>query len=120
MCLCVCLTFLKVKGHATDADVVAGRVIEIDKVGTDHDDHFAGVGVDFAEETSLVALAREAHKQAIQWHRWLLVLAASWPGDVQKAEEDDKRTRTVVATENRVANRRRFVLESQAHWPVFH
>ena len=46
------VTILKVKGHATDADVEAGRSTVWHKNGNDHADHFAGRGSSLAEHLS--------------------------------------------------------------------
>ena len=40
----------KCKGHATAADVAAGRATEFTKLGNDHADHYAGKGVDVGAE----------------------------------------------------------------------
>ena len=113
------LEFVKVKGHATQADVDAGRSTTLDRLGNDHADHFAGMGVDSAEEASPTLALRESHKKALRWYRWLLVLAGSWPDDVQKASEEDVKKRRAEATETRAVKKRRFEFKKLETWVDF-
>jgi hypothetical protein len=73
----------KCKGHATEADVHAGRSTEFLRRGNDHADHFAGRGVDIAEHMSPSAAHKAAYREAHRWYRWLAVIAEHWPHDVQ-------------------------------------
>ena len=52
-------------------------------IGNDHADHFAGRGVDVALSLAPNDSMREAYRNAKSWYRWLAVLAANWPSDVQ-------------------------------------
>ena len=79
--------FVKVKGHATDADIDAGRTTWFYMTGNSHADHFAGLGVTVAEEIAPVAPARQAHDYAKRWYKWLLRLACHWPDDAQKSSK---------------------------------
>lgn len=113
------LTFIKVKGHATQGDVQAGRATELDRVGNDHADHFAVMGADTAEEAAPTQGLRDAHRQALRWYKWLLVLAGDWPEDVQKVSEEDKKKRKAAAAEAKEVKKRRFALKQTETWRDF-
>ena len=78
------VTVVKEKGHATEADVQSGRIAAWEKTGNEHADHFARYGSALAEHCVPSKLARNAYREAINWYKWLLVLAANWPNDVQQ------------------------------------
>ena len=78
------IDIMKVKGHATDADVEAGRVTKWQKAGNDHADHFACMGSALAEHISSTPEARRSFAQAKDWYAWLAVLVENWPSDTQK------------------------------------
>jgi len=73
----------KCKGHATEADVAAGRSTAFLKTGNEHADHFAGQGAQMAEQQSPSELLRAGYRQARQWYDWLFVLCSHWPADTQ-------------------------------------
>ena len=110
------LVFVKVKGHATQADVDSGRVSKFHRTGNDHADHFAGRGVEVAEHDSPVERDREEHKKAKRWYKWLLTLVRSWPADTQpydKKRRDEQAVQEqptdgaqVVSTQNWAAIKR--------------
>jgi hypothetical protein len=64
--------------------VQAGRSTHFLRTGNDHADHFAGRGVDVAEAMSPSVSDAEAYRQAVRWYKWLEVLAANWPDDMQR------------------------------------
>jgi len=74
----------KVKGHATEADVQAGRATQWQKDCNDHADHFAKHGAIVAEHKCPTELARGRYAVAVQWYRWLSELIANWPKDTQE------------------------------------
>ena len=76
------ISIIKCKGHATLADVQAGRSTPFTRKGNDHADHFAGRGVDVAEEMVPSAQWRLQSSEARQWYGWLCVLCSRWPQDV--------------------------------------
>ena len=87
--------FVKVKGHATEADIDAGRTTRKYMVGNSHADHFAGYGVTIAEECAPVWVARNAYDYAKRWYKWLLTLVSCWPDDMQRPTKSDVRSETV-------------------------
>jgi len=74
----------KCKGHATEADVQAGRSTAFLKRGNDHADHFAGRGADVAEDQVPSEEAHAAYLEAKRWYAWLSTLAMHWPADTQE------------------------------------
>ena len=95
------ITLVKTKGHATEADVQAGRSSEFERKGNDNADHFAGRGVEVALHQSPNAQEIQSYKEAQSWYRWLTLLCAHWPKDAdpkprkknvgkQEGKEDDK------------------------------
>ena len=82
------LTFVKVKGHATDNDVLIGNSTWWSRRGNQHADFYAGRGADVSEHLAPVEQARQRHDYAKRWYRWLLTLASHWPDDVQKYEKE--------------------------------
>ena len=75
---------LKVKAHATQADVDSGRTTAWHRQGNDHADHFAKRGSDLAEHLSPTRLDRDAYLEAKKWYAWLTLLVAHWPNDTQR------------------------------------
>ena len=73
----------KCKGHATMADVTAGRSTAFYRVGNDNADHFAGRGVDLAEHEVPSEQLKAQYRVAQQWYAWLLTLCSAWPEDTQ-------------------------------------
>jgi hypothetical protein len=88
----------KVKGHATAADVEAGRSTVWHKAGNDHADHFAGRGSVLAEELSSTLQDREVFKQAKAWYRWLATLVANWPADTDRRKRKERSSQESPAT----------------------
>ena len=87
------ISVVKVKGHATDADVAAGRSTPWQKLCNDHADHFAKRGAELAEHLSGTEANRQAYRMAKRWYHWLAVLVSNWPADTQgrkklRAEEE--------------------------------
>jgi len=78
------IAILKCKGHATEADVQAGRSTPFLRTGNGHADHFAGRGVDVAEDQVPSEDAKAAYREARAWYDWLKVLVANWPQDTQQ------------------------------------
>ena len=78
----------KTKGHATEVDVQQGRSTAFQKAGNDHADHFAGRAVELAIHRSPNDSAIDDYRVAIRWYKWVLLLSANWPDDV------DERPRT--------------------------
>ena len=78
------ISILKVKGHASEGDVQAGRATQYGRAGNEQADHFAGQGADLAEELAPVGRHVDQYRRARQWYRWLGVLAANWPNDTQE------------------------------------
>ena len=105
----------KVKGHATEADVHAGRSTVWHKAGNDHADHFAGRGSMLAEELSSTLHDKETFKQARAWYKWLTILVANWPADTERKKADrpkdrqagSRRTESSASTAQRVRSRSR-------------
>ena len=85
------ISIRKCKGHATAADVDAGRATHRQRRGNDNADHFAGRGAEIAESMSPTDALAESYKLAQQWYRWLAVLAAHWPNDTQDVRPDGPR-----------------------------
>ena len=75
------IDFVKTKGHATEADVQAGRSTAFQRRGNANADHYAGRGVDAAVSQSPNALAISGYKEATSWYKWLTLLCGSWPKD---------------------------------------
>ena len=86
--------FVKVKGHATEADSEAGRTTRKYMIGNSHADYFAGYGVTIAEECAPVWTARNACEYAKRWYKWLLTLASSWPDDMQRPTKSEASSET--------------------------
>ena len=80
---CEHLHIKKCKGHASAGDVSAGRATEFTKVANDNADHFAGQGVDCAEQQSPAIDDKARYSEARRWYRWLLAFCADWPADTQ-------------------------------------
>ena len=78
------ISIVKCKGHATEADVCAGRSTPLQGAGNDHADDFAGRGAEIAEEAAPTQAMRESYREAQRWYRWLAVLADHWPDDTQQ------------------------------------
>ena len=78
------VVFHKVKGHATQADIDAGKSTPWERDCNDHADHFAKRGLEVAEHQLPSDRLREAYKDARRWYSWLAELCAHWPDDVQK------------------------------------
>jgi hypothetical protein len=96
------ISVVKVKGHATVADIEAGRSTLWQKAGNDHVDHFAKRGSQLAEHLSSTADRRQASRIARGWYKWLAVLVSNWPADTQgqtQSERSRKRKRKAVAEE---------------------
>ena len=74
---------VKVKGHATDADVQAGRSTAYLRLGNAHADHFAGKGVDEAIGQAPNEAAILRYKMARNWYTWLSTVVGNWPSDMQ-------------------------------------
>jgi ribonuclease HI len=81
------ISIRKCKGHATEADVEAGRSSAFLRAGNDHADYFAGRGVDIEEHEVPAEAARQAYNVAKQWYTWLAVLAEEWQVDTQPRVE---------------------------------
>ena len=77
------LLFKKCKGHATQADVDAGRSTAFLRAGNDHADHYAGAGVDIALQQCPNYEHISQYKEATSWYKWLAHLADSLPRDTQ-------------------------------------
>ena len=77
------IVVLKCKGHATAADIAAGRATALTKAGNDHADFFAGGGAIIAEHGAPAQHVRDAYSEARRWYRWLAELAAHWPADAE-------------------------------------
>jgi hypothetical protein len=77
------ISVVKVKAHATEADVQAGHITALQKAGNDHADHFAKRGAALAEHLSSTVASREAFRMARRWYQWLAVLISNWPDDTQ-------------------------------------
>ena len=78
------ITILKCKGHATEADVTAGRATALTRAGNANADFFAGCGVTMAEHAAPAERSRLAYREATRWYRWLGVLAGNLPQDTTK------------------------------------
>ena len=76
------ISLSKCKGHATLADVQAGRSTLFHMVGNDNADHYAGFGVDVAEAMSPSQLRCDHYREAWLWYEWLYKLCSHWPKDV--------------------------------------
>ena len=72
------VALVKTKGHASEADVQAGRTTVFQQTGNANADHFAGRGVDIAIGQSPNV---GAHRVATRWYKWLTLLCGSWPKD---------------------------------------
>ena len=92
------VTFIKTKGHASDADVQSGRSTLFQKKGNDNADHFAGRGVDIALGMSPNTQSIAAFKEAISWYKWLNVLCGNWPSDADTRPRDKHGTSMTKAT----------------------
>ena len=75
------VVLVKTKGHASEADVQAGRSTPFQRKGNDNADHFASRGVDVALSRSPNDKAIAAYKEATSWYKWLAVLCSQWPKD---------------------------------------
>ena len=73
----------KVKGHATEADVEAGRSTPWERDCNDHADHFAKRGVEVAEAQLPSDILRARYREARAWYSWLAELIGHWPADTQ-------------------------------------
>lgn len=73
----------KVKGHATEADVEAGRSTPWERECNDHADHFAKRGVEVAEAQLPSDSLRARYREARAWYSWLAELIGHWPADTQ-------------------------------------
>ena len=78
------LAIRKVKGHATEADVEAGRSTDWERQCNDHADAFAKRGVEAAEGQLPSDEMRARYQNARQWYSWLATLIGHWPDDTQK------------------------------------
>jgi len=78
---------MKVKGHATDADVERGVSTPWQMACNDHADHFAKWGVTIAEAQCPSQAQRDSFKEAKRWYAWLAELVGHWPADVQPRGE---------------------------------
>ena len=87
------ISIVKVKGHATQADVDAGRSSEAERAGNDNADHFAGRGVEVAQELSPIGERANEHHRAVRWYQFLFELCASWPQDTDRAPQAIERER---------------------------
>ena len=63
------ISILKCKGHATEADVHAGRSTEFLRKGNDHADHFAGYGVGISDANAPPDAAKAADREAQRWYK---------------------------------------------------
>lgn len=75
------ITVVKTKGHATDADVQAGRVTSFNKRGNDDADHYADRGARIAEHEHPTEHIVARRSTAERWYKLLAVLATQWPDD---------------------------------------
>ena len=80
------IRIVKTKGHATEADLEAGRSSWWQKAGNDHADHFAKRGSALAEEMASTSSNRKSYLLARKWYGWLSVLIANWPADTQRRQ----------------------------------
>ena len=78
------ISVAKVKAHATEADIQAGRSTPLQMAGNDHADHFAKRGAALAEHISSTASSRQSYLMAQRWYQWLAVLVSTWPSDTQR------------------------------------
>ena len=76
------ISMAKTKGHASEADVQAGRSTTFQRKGNGNADHFAGRGVDVALCQSPNEQAIAAYKEATAWYKWLTHLCSNWPKDI--------------------------------------
>ena len=75
---------VKTKGHATKADVEAGRSTWWHQAGNEHADHFAKRGSALAEDLASTKVSRDGYRLAKKWYQWLEVLICNWPKDTQR------------------------------------
>ena len=78
------ITLRKCKGHATDADMQAGRSTPFKQRGNSHADHYAGGGATIAEHAAPAEGKRAAYREARRWYAWLATLACDLPQDTTK------------------------------------
>ena len=83
----------KVKGHASQEDVDAGRTTHLHKTGNDHADHFAKRGSALSEHLSSTHHLRQDDQLAKDWYSWLATLTSNWPKDTQRARPPARGTR---------------------------
>ena len=77
-----------VKGHATETDVVRGRVTREDKIGNDGADTLAVAGAALHTISSeVVAVACQRRRHAIQTHRMMLAILAERNSHEQEAAD---------------------------------
>ena len=91
------IEILKVKGHATEADISTGRITKFLQEGNGHADHNAGQGAVISEEDLPSEMQIKAYMEAKSWYRWLTVIADNWPADVQEKRGDGDQESTVVS-----------------------
>ena len=89
----------KTKGHATEVDVQLGRCSAFARAGNDHADHLAGRGVDVAISHAPNQSAIDSYKEATKWYRWLTLLCANWPADVDPRPKRED-TSLIISSEN--------------------
>ena len=75
------IEIVKVKGHATQGDIEAGRSTPFLQAGNDHADHFARRGAEIAEDQVPSQHLKDGYREARQWYDWLLTLCSHWPRD---------------------------------------
>ena len=75
---------MKCKGHASDADVQAGRSTPFKQRGNSHADHYAGGGATIAEHAVPAEGKRAAYREARRWYTWIATLACDLPQDTTK------------------------------------
>ena len=97
------ISIRKVKGHASEGDVQAGRTTWYKRAGNEQADHFAGQGADLAEELAPAAMHVSHYRRAREWYKWLAVLAANWPRDVQEAVQRPRAIAPAHAAPRQVA-----------------
>ena len=84
------ISILKCKGHATEADVQAGRCTAFERTGNGHADHYAGSGVDVAEHQRPNEELVQGYKEAKRWYTWLATLAHELPADTQPVPREPR------------------------------
>ncbi len=111
------VVIVKVKGHATEADIATGRISPIDFIGNHRADEAARDGSQAAEKLSPTGAANGVFVRALRWYQWAAAYAANWTADsAADASHDGHACSAGVEPSGPAPRRRRAGIMEHIRW----